>query len=208
MQLSELFSISPSLCFIQSSPCSPCSPRDSTSVSRPFSSRSETQVGQTNQDHSEKVLLNLEEVTVSDRGAPSWRTVVDARSVSLTLSNTLSLPRFCAGAWRLACSGVAETLRGRSPTRSQSRSRLRETRAQRAWMNSGCLCPPPSLPRILGPVPHKAISTQQNSSSWILDPHRKVGSASPPPHTHTHPLSRGTSLGPDLPSLSSHLPSF
>lgn len=71
MQLPELFSISPSLCFTQSSPCSPCSPRDSTSVSRCFSSRSETQVGQTNQDHSEKVLLNLEEVKVSGREIPS-----------------------------------------------------------------------------------------------------------------------------------------
>lgn len=65
MQLPELFSISPSLCFIQSSPCSPCSPGDSTSVSCSFSSRTETQVGQTNQDHTEKVLLNLEEVKVS-----------------------------------------------------------------------------------------------------------------------------------------------
>lgn len=67
MQLPELVSISPSLCFIQSSPCSPCSPRDSTSVSCSFSSRAETQEGQTNQDHSEKVLLNLEEVKVSGR---------------------------------------------------------------------------------------------------------------------------------------------
>lgn len=70
MQLSELFSISPSLYFIQSSPCSPCSPGDTTNVPHSFSSRTESQAGQTNQEHSEKVLLNLEEVKVSGRRVP------------------------------------------------------------------------------------------------------------------------------------------
>lgn len=71
MQLSELFSISPSLpslCSIQSSPCSPCSPGDTTSGLHSFSS--ESQAGQTNQDHCEKVLLNLEEVKVNRRRVP------------------------------------------------------------------------------------------------------------------------------------------
>ncbi len=58
-------------CFIQSSsprsPRSPCSPRDTCKVSRSFSSRPESQGGQANQEHSEKVLLNLEEVKVSGR---------------------------------------------------------------------------------------------------------------------------------------------
>lgn len=71
MQLSVLFSISSSLlllCFTQcSSPCSPCSSTDSSRVSYSFSSRPESQAGQTNQEHGEKVLLNLEEVKVSGR---------------------------------------------------------------------------------------------------------------------------------------------
>nr|XP_020461816.1 protein KIAA0556 homolog isoform X2 [Monopterus albus] len=46
------------------SPCSPRSPRDTCKVSRSFSSRSEIQGGQVNQEYSEKVLLNLEEVKV------------------------------------------------------------------------------------------------------------------------------------------------
>eukprot|EP00066_Takifugu_rubripes_P013036 XP_011602302.1 PREDICTED: uncharacterized protein KIAA0556 homolog isoform X3 [Takifugu rubripes] len=50
---------------MESSPCSPCSPGDTTSVLHSFSS--ESQAGQTNQDHSEKVLLNLEEVKVLRR---------------------------------------------------------------------------------------------------------------------------------------------
>ncbi|XP_069373177.1 katanin-interacting protein isoform X2 [Paralichthys olivaceus] len=44
------------------SPHSPCSPRDTCKVTRSFSSRPESQGGQTSQEHSEKVLLNLEEV--------------------------------------------------------------------------------------------------------------------------------------------------
>ncbi|KAM6964331.1 katanin-interacting protein isoform 2-T2 [Tautogolabrus adspersus] len=46
---------------------SPCSPRDISKVSRSFSSRPESQGGQANQEHSEKVLLNLEEVKVLRR---------------------------------------------------------------------------------------------------------------------------------------------
>ncbi|KAM7381856.1 hypothetical protein PAMA_012625 [Pampus argenteus] len=49
------------------SPHSPCSPRDTCKVSRSFSSRPENQGGQANQEHSEKVLLNLEEVKVLRR---------------------------------------------------------------------------------------------------------------------------------------------
>ncbi|XP_034563365.1 protein KIAA0556 isoform X2 [Notolabrus celidotus] len=49
------------------SPHSPCSPRDSTKVSRSFSSRQEIQGSQANQEHNEKVLLNLEEVKVLRR---------------------------------------------------------------------------------------------------------------------------------------------
>ncbi|KAM9336090.1 katanin-interacting protein [Symphorus nematophorus] len=49
------------------SPRSPCSPRDTSKVSRSFSSRPESQGGQANQEHSEKVLLNLEEVKVLRR---------------------------------------------------------------------------------------------------------------------------------------------
>ncbi|XP_059180737.1 katanin-interacting protein [Centropristis striata] len=49
------------------SPRSPCSPRDTCKVSRPFSSRHESQGGQANQEHNEKVLLNLEEVKVLRR---------------------------------------------------------------------------------------------------------------------------------------------
>ncbi|XP_070708413.1 katanin-interacting protein isoform X2 [Pempheris klunzingeri] len=49
------------------SPRSPCSPRDTCKVSRSFSSRSESQGGQANQEHNEKVLLNLEEVKVLRR---------------------------------------------------------------------------------------------------------------------------------------------
>ncbi|KAM3591703.1 uncharacterized protein V6R79_006053 [Siganus canaliculatus] len=49
------------------SPRSPCSPRDASKVSRSFSSRAESQGGQANQEHSEKVLLNLEEVKVLRR---------------------------------------------------------------------------------------------------------------------------------------------
>lgn len=47
------------------SPRSPCSPRDARKVSRSFSCRPESQGGQASQEHSEKVLLNLEEVKVS-----------------------------------------------------------------------------------------------------------------------------------------------
>lgn len=65
------FPIIQSPCFIQSSsprsPRSPCSPRDTCKVSRSFSSRPESQGGQANQELSEKVLLNLEEVKVSRR---------------------------------------------------------------------------------------------------------------------------------------------
>lgn len=71
MQLSEPFSISPFLCFVQSSPCSPCSPGDTTIVPHSFSPRNESQAGQHNQDHSEKVLLNLEEVKASGRRVPT-----------------------------------------------------------------------------------------------------------------------------------------
>ncbi|XP_038585886.1 katanin-interacting protein isoform X1 [Micropterus salmoides] len=49
------------------SPRSPCSLRDTSKVSRSLSSRSESQGGQANQEHSEKVLLNLEEVKVLRR---------------------------------------------------------------------------------------------------------------------------------------------
>ncbi|XP_056222133.1 katanin-interacting protein isoform X1 [Seriola aureovittata] len=49
------------------SPRSPCSPRDTRKVSRSFSSRPESQGGQASQEHSEKVLLNLEEVKVLRR---------------------------------------------------------------------------------------------------------------------------------------------
>ncbi|XP_076615806.1 katanin-interacting protein isoform X1 [Chaetodon auriga] len=49
------------------SPRSPCSPRDTSKVSRSFSSRPESQGGQASQEHSEKVLLNLEEVKVLRR---------------------------------------------------------------------------------------------------------------------------------------------
>ncbi|XP_073346039.1 katanin-interacting protein isoform X2 [Pagrus major] len=49
------------------SPRSPCSQRDTSKVSRSFSSRPESQGGQANQEHSEKVLLNLEEVKVLRR---------------------------------------------------------------------------------------------------------------------------------------------
>lgn len=77
MQLSVLLSISLSLpfSFMQSpgfsqsssarSPRSPCSPTDTCKVLGSFSSRPESQGGQTNQEHNEKVLLNLEEVKVS-----------------------------------------------------------------------------------------------------------------------------------------------
>lgn len=58
-----------SLCFMQSSsprtPRSPCSPRDTCKVTRSFSSRPEIQGGQGNKEHSEKMLLNLEEVKVN-----------------------------------------------------------------------------------------------------------------------------------------------
>ncbi|XP_067343977.1 katanin-interacting protein isoform X3 [Channa argus] len=47
-----------------SSPHSPCSPRDTRKVSRSFSSKPENHRGQVNQEHSEKVLLNLEDVKV------------------------------------------------------------------------------------------------------------------------------------------------
>ncbi|XP_069547538.1 katanin-interacting protein isoform X1 [Brachyistius frenatus] len=53
-----------------SSPClrrSPCSPRENCKVSRSCSSRPESQGGQANQQHNEKVLLNLEEVKVLRR---------------------------------------------------------------------------------------------------------------------------------------------
>ncbi|XP_026172275.1 protein KIAA0556 isoform X2 [Mastacembelus armatus] len=49
------------------SPRSPCSPRDTCKVSRSFSSRPEIQGGQSDQEHNEKVLLNLEEVKVLRR---------------------------------------------------------------------------------------------------------------------------------------------
>ncbi|KAI3365616.1 hypothetical protein L3Q82_010698, partial [Scortum barcoo] len=49
------------------SPRSPCSPRDTCKVLRSFSSRPDSQGGQVNQEHSEKVLLNLEEVKVLRR---------------------------------------------------------------------------------------------------------------------------------------------
>ncbi|KAK1881253.1 Protein KIAA0556 [Dissostichus eleginoides] len=49
------------------SPRSPRSPRDPCKVSRSFSSRHESQGGQANQEHNEKVLLNLEEVKVLRR---------------------------------------------------------------------------------------------------------------------------------------------
>ncbi|XP_040923072.1 katanin-interacting protein isoform X2 [Toxotes jaculatrix] len=49
------------------SPRSPCSPRGACKVSRSFSSRPESQGGQASQEHSEKVLLNLEEVKVLRR---------------------------------------------------------------------------------------------------------------------------------------------
>ncbi|XP_078146747.1 katanin-interacting protein [Centroberyx gerrardi] len=49
------------------SPRSPCSPRDTCKVSRSFSSRAESRGGQVNPEHSEKVLLNLEEVKVLRR---------------------------------------------------------------------------------------------------------------------------------------------
>ncbi|XP_054605101.1 katanin-interacting protein isoform X3 [Nothobranchius furzeri] len=49
------------------SPCSPRSQRDACRVSRSFSSRAECQEDQGNQEHSEKVLLNLEEVKVLRR---------------------------------------------------------------------------------------------------------------------------------------------
>ncbi|XP_068439224.1 katanin-interacting protein isoform X1 [Clinocottus analis] len=48
-------------------PRSPCSPRDTCKVSHSFSSRHESQGGQANQEHNEKVLLNLEEVKVLRR---------------------------------------------------------------------------------------------------------------------------------------------
>ncbi|KAM9715846.1 katanin-interacting protein isoform 1-T1 [Menidia menidia] len=54
----------------RSSPRSPLSPRcqrDACKVSHSFSSRPESQGGQANQEHSEKVLLNLEEVKVLRR---------------------------------------------------------------------------------------------------------------------------------------------
>ncbi|XP_029312207.1 protein KIAA0556 isoform X3 [Cottoperca gobio] len=51
----------------QRSSRSPCSPRDTCKVSRSFSSRHEGQGGQANQEHNEKVLLNLEEVKVLRR---------------------------------------------------------------------------------------------------------------------------------------------
>lgn len=78
--LPVLLSISPSLpfslfiqspCLMQSSgprsPRSPRSPRDTSKLSRSFSTRSESQGGQANQELTEKVLLNLEEVKVSGR---------------------------------------------------------------------------------------------------------------------------------------------
>ncbi|XP_053197195.1 katanin-interacting protein isoform X1 [Scomber japonicus] len=46
------------------SPRSPCSQRDICKVSHSFNYRPESQGGQANQEHSEKVLLNLEEVKV------------------------------------------------------------------------------------------------------------------------------------------------
>ncbi|KAK5850661.1 hypothetical protein PBY51_001519 [Eleginops maclovinus] len=49
------------------SPRSPRSQRDPCKVSRSFSSRHESQGGQANQEHNEKVLLNLEEVKVLRR---------------------------------------------------------------------------------------------------------------------------------------------
>ncbi|XP_042364417.1 katanin-interacting protein isoform X2 [Plectropomus leopardus] len=49
------------------SPRSPCSPRDTCKVPRSFSSRHDSQGGQANQEHNEKVLLNLEEVKVLRR---------------------------------------------------------------------------------------------------------------------------------------------
>ncbi|XP_029978131.1 protein KIAA0556 isoform X2 [Sphaeramia orbicularis] len=49
------------------SPHSPCSPRDTCKVSHSFSTRPDSQAGQSNQEHSEKVLLNLEEVKVLRR---------------------------------------------------------------------------------------------------------------------------------------------
>ncbi|KAM6897868.1 katanin-interacting protein isoform 2-T2 [Xenentodon cancila] len=47
-----------------SSPRSPCCQRDACKVSRSFNSRPESHGGQANQEHAEKVLLNLEEVKV------------------------------------------------------------------------------------------------------------------------------------------------
>ncbi|XP_010734576.2 protein KIAA0556 isoform X1 [Larimichthys crocea] len=49
------------------SPRSPRSPRDTSRLSRSFSTRSESQGGQANQELTEKVLLNLEEVKVLRR---------------------------------------------------------------------------------------------------------------------------------------------
>ncbi|XP_035002049.2 katanin-interacting protein isoform X3 [Hippoglossus stenolepis] len=49
------------------SPRSPCSPRGTCKGTRSFSSRPESQGGQTSQEHGEKVLLNLEEVKVLRR---------------------------------------------------------------------------------------------------------------------------------------------
>ncbi|KAK5601205.1 hypothetical protein CRENBAI_002762 [Crenichthys baileyi] len=57
------------------SPCSPHCQRDTSKVSRSFSSRPESQEGQANQEHSEKVLLSLEEVKVLRRSleVSMWR---------------------------------------------------------------------------------------------------------------------------------------
>ena len=83
------FPFTQSPCCIQSSsprsPRSPCSQRDTSKVSRSFSSRPESQGGQANQEHSEKVLLNLEEVKV--RGRRNMSTV----SFHLLVVNRLNL---------------------------------------------------------------------------------------------------------------------
>ncbi|XP_034413834.1 protein KIAA0556 isoform X3 [Cyclopterus lumpus] len=64
---SEDFELYESVDMKSSSPRSPrslCAPRDTCKVSHSFSSRHESQGGKANQEHNEKVLLNLEEVKV------------------------------------------------------------------------------------------------------------------------------------------------
>lgn len=75
MQLSVLISISissiflsffhPRCCVQRSGQRSPC--RDSSKLQRSFSCRPEVQGGPANPEHSEKVLLSLEEVKVRNR---------------------------------------------------------------------------------------------------------------------------------------------